>query len=48
MLIKQYDNAYNKNNLTPFAVIAKRKEKPYCTHSMSARISTRYGNISFK
>ena len=29
-------------------IIAEQKEKPYCTHSMSARTNTRHGNISFK
>ena len=45
---KIYDNAYNKNNLTPFCHNCKILEKPYCTYSMSARMNTSYGNISFK
>ena len=45
---KIYDNAYNKNNLTPFCHNCKILEKPYCTYSMSAGVNTRYGNISFK
>ena len=47
--IKKYTTRLTAKTTSPHsATIAKLKEKPYCTDSMSAQTSTRYGNISFK
>ena len=49
MLTKKYTTTHTAKATSPHtATIAKPKEKPYFTHSVSALISTKYGNISFK